>query len=178
MRRFEMPTPTRRRSATQHRARRTARFALRCEHLESRQLLSIGQTGLTAGVLASHFVPVAEVASPPAASSVGVSSDSSSAAKSGTPGGLNDGQVGFLLNEFVEVGGTATQSAAILGGGCVVVWNSADHASLHQIGRWAIPRSSWFGPGSARLRVFATVSPRAPRSPSPPPRCRIRPLRP
>ena len=113
MRRFEVPTPTRRRSATRHRARRTARFALRCEHLESRQLLSIGQTGLAAGVLASHSVPAAQVASPPAASSVGVSSDSSSAAKFGTPGSLNDGQVGFLLNEFQAVD-TATQPAVIL----------------------------------------------------------------
>ena len=113
MRRFEVPTPTRRRSDTQHRARRTVRFALRCEHLESRQLLSIGQTGPAAGVLASALVPRAQVASPPAASSVGVSSDSSSAAKFGAPGGLNDAQVGFLLNEFQLVD-TATQSAAIL----------------------------------------------------------------
>ena len=114
MRRFELPTPTRRRSATQDRARRTARFAPRCDHLESRQLLSIGPTGPAAGVLASHSVPVAQVASPPAASSVGISSDSSSAAKFGTPGNLNDGQVGFLLNAFVEAGDTATPSAAIL----------------------------------------------------------------
>ena len=33
------------------RARRTTRFALHCEPLETRQLLSIGQTGLAAGVL-------------------------------------------------------------------------------------------------------------------------------
>ena len=114
MRRFELPTHTRRRSATQDRAHRTARFTPRCDHLESRQLLSIGQTGPAAGVLASRSVPVAQVAAPPAASRVGVSSDSSSAAKSGTPGGLNDGPVGSLLNEFVEVVGTATPSAAIL----------------------------------------------------------------
>jgi hypothetical protein len=113
MRTFEVPTPTRRRSATQHRARRTARFAPRCEHLESLQLLSIGQAGTAAGVLASLSVPVAQVASPPAASSIGVSSASSSAPKFGTPGGLNDGQVGFLLNEF-QVVDTATQSTAIL----------------------------------------------------------------
>ena len=113
MRTFEVPTPRRRRSDTQHRARRTVRFALCCEHLESRQLLSIGQTGPAAGVLASRSVPAAQFASPPAASSVGVSSDSSSAAKFGTPGGLNDAQVGFLLNEF-QVVDTETQSPTIL----------------------------------------------------------------
>ena len=113
MRTFEVPTPTRRRSATQHRARRTVRFAPRCDFLESRQLLSIGETGPAAGVLASFSVPVAQVASPPPASSVGVSSDSSNAATFGTPGGLNDGQVDFLLNEFQAVD-TETQSPAIL----------------------------------------------------------------
>ncbi len=59
-------------------------------------------------------MPGAQVASPPTASSVPGSSDSSSAANLGTPGGLNDGQVGFLLNEFVELVDTATPSAATL----------------------------------------------------------------
>ena len=114
MRRFEVPIPARRRSATQRRGRRTARFAPRCEHLESRQLLSIGQTGPAAGVLASRSVPVVQVAPPPAASSVGISSDSSSAARFGTAGGVNDGHVGVLLNEFVELVNMPTLSDAIL----------------------------------------------------------------
>ena len=90
------------------------RLAPRCENLESRQLLSIGQTNHAAGVVASPSVPGAQVASPPTASSVPGSSDSSSATNFGTPGGLNDGQVGFLLNEFVELVDTATPSAATL----------------------------------------------------------------
>jgi hypothetical protein len=114
MRRFAVPTPSWRWSASQRRARRGMRLAPRCEYLESRQLLSIGQTGPAAGVLASRSVPVAQAPSPPAASSVGVSSDSSSAAKFGTPGGLNDGQVGFLLNEFAALVDSATPSVAIL----------------------------------------------------------------
>jgi hypothetical protein len=114
MRRFEVPTPSRRPSATQRRARRGVRFAPRCEYLESRQLLSIGRTGPAADVLASPSVPRAQVASPPGASSVGGSRNSNSAAKFGAPGGQNDGQIGFLLSEFAALVGTGSPSAAIL----------------------------------------------------------------
>jgi hypothetical protein len=114
MRRFAVLTPSPRRSATRPRARRTARFAPYCEYLESRQLLSIGQAGPAAGVLASPWMPRAQVASAPAASSVGVSSDSNSAARFGTAGGLNDGQVALVLNQFVGLVGAAAPSAATL----------------------------------------------------------------
>ena len=42
--------PLRRTGASMRRTRRTTRFALQCEPLETRQLLSVGQAGFAAGM--------------------------------------------------------------------------------------------------------------------------------
>jgi hypothetical protein len=52
--------PVRRTGASTRRTRRTTRFALNCEPLESRQLLSVGQSGFAAGAA----MPAAQLAVP------------------------------------------------------------------------------------------------------------------
>jgi hypothetical protein len=81
--------------------RRTIRPDLRCDLLESRQLLSIGQAGATALVPPSPHVPAAQVSSPLVASNVNasVSNESSIANQNqlGTAGGADSAQVGLLI---------------------------------------------------------------------------------
>jgi hypothetical protein len=69
MRALPLATRPMRRDASQRRATRpTTRFALHCEPLETRQLLSIGQTSLGASVLASPTTAFALVSAPVAVS--------------------------------------------------------------------------------------------------------------
>ncbi len=112
MRRSAVRTSSRSRVTAQHRARRITRFALRCDYLESRRLLSIGQTAAAANVLASRSVP-GDVVPSPATPTIAVSSDSSIAAKSASVGGPNNAQVGFLLSELdlLSPGAVATLAA-------------------------------------------------------------------
>ena len=56
--------PLRRDRRLGRRSRRIRRFALQCESLESRQLLSIGQTGLAAGVLVNPSAANGQVSVP------------------------------------------------------------------------------------------------------------------
>ena len=81
--------------------RRTIRPVLRCDLLESRQLLSIGQAGAAALVPPSPHIPAAQVSSPVVASNVNasVSSESSVANQNqlGTAGGADSAQVGLLI---------------------------------------------------------------------------------
>jgi hypothetical protein len=56
--------PLRRGGASVPRNRRSRRFTLQCESLETRQLLSIGQTGLAAGVLVNPSAASAQIAVP------------------------------------------------------------------------------------------------------------------
>ena len=56
--------PLRRTGASMRRTRRTTRFALHCEPLETRQLLSVGQTGLAAGVLVNPSAASAQISVP------------------------------------------------------------------------------------------------------------------
>ena len=66
--------PLRRTGASMRRTRRTTRFALHCEPLESRQLLSVGQSGfaasavLNAAITAAQIPVPAQVSNPPQAS--------------------------------------------------------------------------------------------------------------
>jgi hypothetical protein len=77
-------TPPRRPSVSVRRTRRTTRFALACESLESRQLLSVGNTGLVPAAVPALGVPHVQVAAaPPNFSSIGTT-------------GLSPGQVGAL----------------------------------------------------------------------------------
>jgi hypothetical protein len=81
--------------------RRTIRPDLRCDLLESRQLLSIGQAGASALVPPSPHVPAAQVSSPLVASNVNasVSNEASIANQNqlGTAGGADSAQVGLLI---------------------------------------------------------------------------------
>lgn len=114
MQTLTLPTPALRWSLTQRHGRRTTRFALHCDPLENRQLLSAGQSVLPgAGALmgpAALGVPVA--AAPTAASGVAVSAGSNIANKFGTPAPVSLGQAGFLLDELPNA---ATSQAALAG---------------------------------------------------------------
>jgi len=101
-----LPKSPRRWSVPQRRTRRPTRFALCCEPLESRQLLSTGQTSLTAGVVATLAPTSAQVAhtttvSTTAESRAAVSSFSNIVSEFGSPGGQNFSQVGYLLSQLV-----------------------------------------------------------------------------
>ena len=79
-----LSTPPRRLGFSVRRTRRTTRFALACESLESRQLLSVGNTGLVPAAVPALGVPHVQVAAaPPNFSSIGST-------------GLSPGQVGAL----------------------------------------------------------------------------------
>jgi hypothetical protein len=78
-----LSTPPRRPSVSVRRTRRTTRFALACESLESRQLLSVGNTGLVPAAVPALGVAHAQVAAPPNFSGLGTT-------------GLSSGQTGAL----------------------------------------------------------------------------------
>jgi hypothetical protein len=99
MGRSALRTSSRSRVTSGRLTRRTTRFALRCDPLERRQLLSVGQTAAAATVLASHSVP-SDVVPSPATPTAAVSGDSSSAANSASLGARDNAQDGFLLSEF------------------------------------------------------------------------------
>jgi hypothetical protein len=63
--------PPRRRGVSVRRIRRTTRFALACESLESRQLLSLGNSGLVAAGIPPLSTAQAQFAAPPIFSSFG-----------------------------------------------------------------------------------------------------------
>jgi hypothetical protein len=75
------------------RTRKTTRFALRCETLESRQLLSLGQTGFAAGMLATPAVSSAQVSIPAIVSTFNSPSYANVEIVIGTFGGLNQIQI-------------------------------------------------------------------------------------
>lgn len=87
--------PLRGGSASATRSRRTRRFALQCESLETRQLLSIGQTGLAAGVLVNPSVANLQISVPAIVSNANASSYATIEIQFGTFGGLNQIQVVF-----------------------------------------------------------------------------------
>ena len=98
--------------------RRTIRPVLRCDLLESRQLLSIGQAGAAALVPPSPHVPAAQVSSPLVASNVSasVSNESSIANQNqlGTAGGADSAQVGLLItNPATATAGLIATSATL-----------------------------------------------------------------
>jgi hypothetical protein len=95
---FAIPVPYRRWTACRQGKRRTIRPVLRCDSLESRHLLSIGQSGGAALVSPSPDVRAAQVFSPLVASNVklSVSSGSSIANQIGAAGGADSAQVGLL----------------------------------------------------------------------------------
>ncbi len=78
------------------RARRTTRFTLHCEPLESRQLLSIGQTGLAAGVLVNPFAGIAQLSVPAIVSNDAPPSYLNIEIEFEALGGLNQIQIVFL----------------------------------------------------------------------------------
>jgi hypothetical protein len=88
--------PSRRRSDSVRRARKTRRFALNCESLESRQLLSIGQTGLAAGILVNPSVASSQLSIPATVSNFNPPSYLNAEIQFGTFGGLNSVQVVFF----------------------------------------------------------------------------------
>jgi hypothetical protein len=96
-----IPVPNRRWTTCRHGKRPTIRPGLRCDLLESRQLLSIGQSGAAALVPPSPDVPLAQVSSPLVASNVNtsVSSEASIANQNqlSTAGGADSAQVGLLI---------------------------------------------------------------------------------
>jgi hypothetical protein len=116
MRRSAVRTSSRSRVTSRRATRRTTRFALRCDCLERRQLLSVGQAAAAASVLASHSVP-ADVVATPATPAVAASGDSSIAAQSDRLGSRNDAQVGFLLSaldlQAPDAGAAGTSLAAL-----------------------------------------------------------------
>jgi hypothetical protein len=63
-------TPLRRPNVSVRRPRRTRRFALACESLESRQLLSVGNTGLVSAAVPALSAAQAQFAAPPVFSSL------------------------------------------------------------------------------------------------------------
>jgi hypothetical protein len=69
-----LATPPRRVGTSVRRTRRTRRFALACEALESRQLLSVGSTGLVAAAMPALTANQAQLAAPPSFSSFGITS--------------------------------------------------------------------------------------------------------
>ena len=75
--------------------RRTRRFTLQCESLETRQLLSIGQTGLAAGVLANPSAASAQIAVPAIVSNYNAPSYATIEIEFGTYGGLNQIEIAF-----------------------------------------------------------------------------------
>src|ERR1700677_4512653 len=91
--------PNRRWTDCRQGERRTVRSVLRCDLLESRDLLSMGLSGAAALVPPSPDVRAAQVSSPLTAStvSVSVSSQSSIANQNqlGTAGGADSAQVGL-----------------------------------------------------------------------------------
>jgi hypothetical protein len=89
--------PNRRWTDCRQGERRTVRPDLRCDLLESRQLLSIGQAGATALVPPSPHVPAAQVSSPLVASSVSSESSIANQNQLGTAGGADSAQVGLLI---------------------------------------------------------------------------------
>ena len=72
-----LTTPPRREGTSVRRTRRTTRFALACEALESRQLLSAGNTGLVAAAMPALTAAQAQFAAPPSFSSFGTNAFSS-----------------------------------------------------------------------------------------------------
>jgi hypothetical protein len=69
--------PLNRRSSSTRRSRRITRFALHCEPLESRQLLSVGQSGFAAGAIPNPAISAPQISVPaqvysPASASVSV----------------------------------------------------------------------------------------------------------
>jgi hypothetical protein len=72
-----LSTPPRRLGASVRRTRRTTRFALACESLESRQLLSVGNTGLVSAAMPALSATQAQFAAPPVFSSFGATGLSS-----------------------------------------------------------------------------------------------------
>jgi hypothetical protein len=72
-----LSTPPRRLAVSIRRTRRTTRFALACESLESRQLLSVGNTGLVSAAVPALSAAQAHFAAPPIFSSFGTSGFSS-----------------------------------------------------------------------------------------------------
>ena len=60
-----LSTPPRRLAVSVRRTRRTTRFALACESLESRQLLSVGNTGLVSAAVPALSAAQAQFAAPP-----------------------------------------------------------------------------------------------------------------
>jgi hypothetical protein len=88
---FALTTPPRRVGTSVRRTRRTRRFALACEALESRQLLSVGSTGLVAAAMPTLAANQAQLAAPPSFSSFGITSFSSG--QMGTFGAPNQAPV-------------------------------------------------------------------------------------
>jgi hypothetical protein len=88
--------PLRRRSASTRRIRRTTRFALQCEPLESRQLLSVGQTSLAVGVLVNPSVASSQLSIPAIVSNFDPNAFLGIEIEFGAFGGLNQIQIAFL----------------------------------------------------------------------------------
>jgi hypothetical protein len=85
--------PLRRGSASARPSRRVRRFVLQCEPLESRQLLSIGQTGLAAGVLVNPSAANGQVSVPAIVSNFNPPNFETIEIEFGAIGGLNQIQV-------------------------------------------------------------------------------------
>jgi hypothetical protein len=83
-------------SAFTPRSRRSRRIALHCESLETRQLLSIGQTGLAAGVLVNPAAASAQISVPAIVSNYNAPSYATIEIEFGSFGGLNQIQIAFL----------------------------------------------------------------------------------
>jgi hypothetical protein len=82
-------------SAFTPRSRRSRRIALHCESLETRQLLSIGQTGLAAGVLVNPSAANGQISVPAIVSNYNAPSYATIEIEFGTFGGLNQIQIIF-----------------------------------------------------------------------------------
>jgi hypothetical protein len=100
----------RRRGDSERRSRRPTRFALHCESLENRQLLSIGQTGLAAGLLVNPSVTSAQISISAPASSVVPAGAVSIEINIGTLAGLNQVEI-FVAGGGPTFAPTSTASA-------------------------------------------------------------------
>jgi hypothetical protein len=85
--------PSRRRGDSIRRTRRTTRFALNCEPLESRQLLSVGQSGFGTGAAMAAAAPAAQLAVPAQVFNPAPSSISAAGIEFGTLAGVSQLQI-------------------------------------------------------------------------------------
>ena len=85
--------PSRRKGTSPRRAKR---FALRCESLESRQLLSVGQGGFVASAILNSAVTAAQISASPVVSNQSSASTSVIEINYGSFSGISQIQIVFL----------------------------------------------------------------------------------